>query len=147
MVRSKRLNSVSRFMQHREQNAAQSLASCSQQLERQRLCLDELISYKNQHLRSYQGVIEQRMSSTTLHDYHHFLNHLELAIGQQHQRVEIAGQEYESSKREWEIHKCKVKAVSKVVSRYQNEEKLAESRREQHETDERSQYQGFIDQG
>lgn len=147
MVRSKRLSSVSRFLQHREQDAARSLASCSQQLEGQRLRLDELISYKDQHLRSYQGVIEQRMNSTSLHDYYHFLNHLELAIGQQRQRVEIADQEYKSSKHQWEIHKCKVKAVGKVVSRYQNEEKLAESRREQHETDERSQYQGFIDRG
>ncbi len=110
MVRSKRLNSVSRFMQHREQDAARSLASCSQQLERQRLHLEELISYKNQYLRSYQCVIEERMNSTCLHDYHQFLNHLELAIGQQRQRVEIADQEYESSKHEWEIHKCKVKA-------------------------------------
>ncbi|MCP4409101.1 MAG: flagellar export protein FliJ [Gammaproteobacteria bacterium] len=147
MVRSKRLSSVARLMQHREQDAARQLASCSQQLEGQRLRLDELISYKNQHLHSYQSVIEERMSSTTLHDYHHFLNHLELAIGQQRQRIEIADQEYESSKRAWEIHRCKVEAVGKVVSRYQNEEKIAESRREQLETDEHSQYKGFLDRG
>ena len=140
MARSKRLSSVAKVMQHREQDAARRVGLSAQQRDHQRLRLDELISFKTEYLGQFQSLTKGGTGANVLHDYHQFLNHLELAICQQQQCVEVADNEYESFRREWLTHKSTQKAVDKVVSRYQTQEQVAQSRREQHEIDEYSRY-------
>lgn len=144
MARSKRLNSVAKVMEHREQDAARCVGLSVQQQDRQRLRLEELISFRTEYLRHFQSVAKGGMGATVLHDYHQFLSQLELAICQQQECVEVADNEYEGFRREWLTHKSRLKAVDKVVSRYQTQEQMAESRREQHEVDEYSRYTSGI---
>jgi flagellar FliJ protein len=136
MTRSKRLNSVVKLMNHRQQEAARRLGLCAQQLEQQRQRLQELETYREEYLHSFQDYMQVGMSMSRVSDYHHFIAHLDQAITQQQQSVYNAGKEYESCRQEWLNQRCSVKAMDKVVSRHQADEQRLEGKREQHENDE-----------
>ena len=138
MARSKRLNSVAKLMNHRQQEAAKRLGLCARQLEQQRQRLQELEFYRNEYLQSFQKYIQAGMSMSSINDYHQFIGHLDQAISQQQQNVYEADKIYESCRQEWLGRRCSVKAVDKVVSRYQAQEQQLEGKREQHENDESS---------
>lgn len=129
-------------MNHRQQEAARRLGDCVRQLEQHRQRLQELEIYREEYLRSYQNYIETGMSMVRLSDYHRFIGHLEQAISQQRQNVFDADREYESCRQEWLNRRCSVKAVDKMVSRYQAEEQYLEGKREQNENDESSRRRG-----
>lgn len=147
MTRSKRLGSVAKVMEHREQDAARRVGLSAQHRDRQRLRLQELTSFKSEYLLQFQSLIEIGMGATALHDYHQFLNQLELAINQQQQCVQVADDEYENYRCEWLAHKSRMNAIDKVVNRYQTQEQLAEDKREQHESDEYSRRIGSLRKG
>ncbi len=138
MARSKRLNSVAKLMNHRQQEAAKRLGYCAQQLEQQRQSLHELEVYRNEYLHSFQNNIQAGISMSRVNDYHQFIVHLDQAISQQQQNVYRADKEYASCRQEWLSRRCSVKAMDKVVSRYQAQEQQLEGKREQHENDESS---------
>jgi len=133
---------VAKVMEHREQDAARRVGLSAQQRDHHRQRLDELTSFKSEYLRHFQSLAKSGIGATVLHDYHQFLSQLELAICQQQECVEVADIEYEGFRRDWLSHKSRLKAVDKVVSRYQTQEQIADSRREQHEIDEYSRYKG-----
>ena len=138
MARSKRLNPVLRLMNHRQQEAARRLGAYARQLEQQRQRLQELETYRQEYMQSFQGYILSWMIMSRMGDFHHFIAQLDQAISQQERSVENADKEYESCRQEWLSQRCSAKAVDKVVSRYQAEEQRLEDKREQHVNDESS---------
>lgn len=142
MARSKRLNSVVKLMNHRQQEASRRLENCAQQLQQQRKRLQELEVYKEEYLHGYNNYIQAGMSMSRVNDYHKFIGHLEQAISQQRLKVCNADKEYESCRQEWLSRRCSVKAVDKMVGRYRAEEQRLEGKQEQHENDESSRHFG-----
>ena len=138
MAYTKRLNSVVKLMNHRQQEAARRLGACARQLEQQRQRLQELEGYKLEYMQNFQDHIRSGMSMSRMNDYHHFIAQLDQAISQQEHSVNSADKEYECCRQEWLSQRCSAKAVDKVVSRYQAEERRLEDKREQHVNDESS---------
>ena len=138
MVRSKRLNSVAKLMNHRQQEAARQLGVSAQRLEQQRQRLQELKDYREEYLHSFQIHIQAGMSMSRVNDYHQFIGQLDQAISQQQQNVDNADKECAACRQAWLSRRCSVEAVDKAVSRYQAQEQRLEGRREQQENDESS---------
>lgn len=139
MKKSDRLTPVQRLSESREQTAAKALGKSNQAVQAQEQRLSELEQYRSEY---YQYVQERGAAGVTagkLQDLQRFLNNLNLAIEQQKQVVEMARREQEQMKVHWQQAHGKHQALSNVVDRYREDERLEDGKREQKEIDEHAQ--------
>lgn len=142
MTRSKRMKPVVKVAEGREQAAARVMGEAQRRLSEQEQKLEELISYRAQYTEQFQISGGAGLGAARLQDYRVFLSRLNQAIEQQHQRIEHCQQDCERQRSHWMATRTRSQALDKVVERYQREERRADDRREQRDSDEHGQRSG-----
>jgi len=139
MTRSKRMQPVQRVAQNREQGAVQKLGQSQQNLDAQRVRLEELCAYRDQYTRDFEQSSGSGLGATRIQDYRVFLNRLGEAIRQQEAVLEQCCCQHEQTRQQWVETRTHSQAIDKVVHRYRHDEQRQQDLREQKEQDERAQ--------
>jgi len=137
--RSKRLKPVERFTDEAERDCAQRLAGAQRRLAEAERRHRELRGY----LEEYQNMFAQRgragMGVSGMRDYQTFIARLTEGVQAQQGTVEQLSAECERERAQWLEAAVRRNAVGKVVAQALSEDKKAEERQMQRETDERAQ--------
>ena len=139
MTRSERLAPVQRVLGQTEQQRARDLGEARQRLVAAETKLQDLQQYRQDYERVFQQRATTGQSVMALRDFQVFLARLDQAIQQQGQVAEAARGDVAGRTTRWQSAARQVKAVDSVVGRWQGEERRADDRREQKDTDERAQ--------
>ena len=139
MTRSERLAPVQRVLGQTEQQRARDLGEARQRLVAAETKLQDLQQYRQDYERVFQQRATTGQSVMALRDFQVFLARLDQAIQQQGQIAEAARGDVAGRTTRWQSAAWQVKAVDSVVGRWQGEERRADDRREQKDTDERAQ--------
>ncbi|HXR51595.1 MAG TPA: flagellar export protein FliJ [Steroidobacteraceae bacterium] len=139
MTRSERLAPVQRVLGQTEQQRARDLGEARQRLVAAETKLQDLQQYRQDYERVFQQRATTGQSVMALRDFQVFLARLDQAIQQQGQIAEAARGDVAGRTTRWQSAARQVKAVDSVVGRWQGEERRADDRREQKDTDERAQ--------
>jgi flagellar FliJ protein len=139
MSPSKRLTPVRRVAQSREQKAARHLGQSHRTLQEEETKLKQLKRYHQEYLQRFEEVAKKGISAPQLQEYRAFLEKLDQTIRQQRDVVSASLVDHSSKKDDWRQKHTRTQALNKVVTRYQQQERKAEDRHEQKESDDRSQ--------
>jgi len=139
MTRSERLAPVQRVLGQTEQQRARDLGEARQRLVAAETKLQDLQQYRQDYERVFQQRATTGQSVMALRDFQVFLARLDQAIQQQGQVAEAARGDVAGRTTRWQSAARQVKAVDSVVGRWQGEERRADDRRDQKDTDERAQ--------
>jgi len=139
MTRSERLAPVQRVLGQTEQQRARDLGEARQRLVAAESKLQDLQQYRQDYAQVFQQRATTGQSVMALRDFQVFLARLDQAIQQQTQIAEAARGDVAGRTTRWQSAARQVKAVDSVVGRWQGEERRADDRREQKDTDERAQ--------
>jgi|SRR5579863_1483498 len=139
MKRAQRLQIVQHVVDDLERRRAEALAVSERRLREQEAKLSELESYHAGYLRDFNERAFTGLNSVLARDYQAFLARLDEALRQQSQAVTRARVQRDGELRTWQGAAQRAEGVGQMVKRFQTEEERALERREQHESDERSQ--------
>jgi flagellar protein FliJ len=139
MKRAERLQMVQDVVDGQERRRAEALAASERRVTEGEAKLAELQSYHANYLRGFAVRAESGIDGAMARDYQAFLARLEEAIRQQNQVVIGARAQRDSELQTWQGAAQRAEAVGQMVKRFQTEEERALDRREQNESDERSQ--------
>jgi len=138
LKRSKRLEPLGQVTGEAERECAQRLAGAQARLEDAERRCRELRGY----LAEYQGMFEQRakagMGVTGMRDYQTFIARLTEGVQAQQLVVDQLSAECELERGRWLEAAVRKSAVGKVIAQALNEDRSAEDRQIQLETDERA---------
>ncbi len=139
MKKSQRLAPVLHLEEMKEQAAIKNYAGMREKLVQETDKLQQLIDYRKE----YQLMVVQEgktgISGQRLQSYHHFLNRLSVAIGQQQQQLDSVEQQLKESEQLWLKQRGAAKNMDSLITRYAASERLAADKKEQGEQDERAQ--------
>jgi len=139
VVQSKRLRPVHRVAESREQTAARELGDSRRYVHEQEERLVELRNYHTEYLERFHSAAKLGMSAMQLQEYRAFLSKLERAIREQ-EAVIVDGRNVQQFKKDnWQDKHVRTQALEKVMDRYKQAETKAQDKREQKESDDRSQ--------
>ncbi|MBU1191912.1 MAG: flagellar export protein FliJ [Gammaproteobacteria bacterium] len=137
MTRSKRMQSVVEVTASSERESARVLGELQKRVQAAEQRYQELIRYREDYTQQFAN--GGSLTVARLQDYRIFLSRLNQAVEQQQQLVERAQQDCAKQRQRWmEIH-TRVQALGKVVTRYRDEERSDNDRREQKDSDAQSQ--------
>ena len=139
MSRSKRLGPVADVAARREQHAARSLKESRDILAQSEAQLQGLQAYRQEYVAGFHQASTDGMGAGRMKDYLAFLAKLDEAIDQLRTMIASSNVRCEEDRSQWLATRAKFKALDKIISRYRQEEERNEIRREQRETDDRSQ--------
>jgi flagellar protein FliJ len=139
MTRSKRLVPASRFMDEQERQKAERLSSSERRVADCEAKLAELERYHADYAREFALKAGRGTGAASLRDYQVFLARLTQAISQQTQMLVHARRERDAELQRWQHAARRAKAVGNVMERWRAEERTAEQKRDQRESDERAQ--------
>lgn len=139
MTRVKRLQPVQNLVDGTERRLAQSLAALERRLSEGETKLRDLEQYRSEYETQFIQRAGKGIGATGLRDYQAFLARLVEAIRQQRALVQQARAERDAERRRWQDAAKRAKALGHVVEQWQTEERRSLDRREQRESDERSQ--------
>jgi flagellar FliJ protein len=130
---------VIRIAAERERAAARRLGEARGYLQQQQQRQTELLDYHREYAQRFREAGSIGLGGAQLQSYRVFLAQLDQAIDYQRGVVTRSEEVVAARLREWHETRTRLKALDKVVERYQAEERRCEERREQSETDERAQ--------
>jgi flagellar FliJ protein len=130
---------VQRVLDEKEKVRARELGEARTRLTAAEAKLHDLEQYRRDYEQAFQQRARTGQPVRALRDFQVFLARLDQAIQQQKQIVQAATDEVGGHSTSWKSAALKVKAVDSVVDRWNGEERRAQDRREQKETDERAQ--------
>jgi flagellar FliJ protein len=133
--RADRLQPVVELAVKREKEATQQMADQRNQLAAAEQQLAELRRYREDY-----GVIPSGSNVAGLMNRQQFLQRIDLAIVQQMSEVARRHQALTVAQDKWTDARGRAKALDAVTTRYREQERKAEDRRDQAQADERSQY-------
>ncbi|MCW8943499.1 MAG: flagellar export protein FliJ [Sedimenticola sp.] len=139
MVPSKRFQPVKRVAESRENDAARELGHSQKRMRDQEAKLDDLRRYHQEYLERFEATARQGMSANQMQEYRVFLEKLDVAIREQEKVVLASKSECVSRKEQWKEKRVRTQALGKVMDRFKSAELKVEEKREQDETDDRSQ--------
>jgi flagellar FliJ protein len=139
MKRAQRLEMVQKVVDDQEQRGATALAASERHLTEGEAKLVELRNYHASYVRDFTVRAQGGMDSVMVRDYQTFLSRLDEAVRQQSQLVGRARAQRDGERQTWQGAAQRAQAVGQMVKRFQTEEERALDRREQNESDERSQ--------
>ncbi len=139
MVPSKRFRPVQRVAESREQTAARELGDSRRLVKEQEQRLDELHTYHSEYLERFHKEAAKGISAVQLQEYRAFLAKLERAIKEQESIIDESRNICAFKQEKWQQKHVRTQALGKVVERCQKEERKVVERREQKESDDRSQ--------
>ena len=135
----KRMKPVAEMAQQQAEAAAKSVAECNLVCTNMQKQLDELLSYRDDYANGLCHKGRTGLNAIQIKDYRLFLVRLNKAIEQQQNVLNSAAARLAVSRQEWVEKQQRAQAIDSVVSRYQQEERRACSRRDQQESDEQAQ--------
>lgn len=140
MKRIQRLEMVKKVVDDFERRKAQALAACERGVNESEQKLSQLEAYRASYVRDFTVRAEAGMAAAAARDYQVFLSRLDEALHQQVQVVIGMRAQRDSELQNWQDAAQRAEAIGTTVQRWQVEERRALERREQHESDERSQH-------
>jgi flagellar protein FliJ len=139
MTRSERMAPVQRVLDQKEKDRARELVESRTRLSQAQEKLRDLEQYRQDYEQAFQQRARAGQPVRELRDFQVFLARLDQAIQQQRQIVANHESEVGGHSAQWQSAARQVKAVDSVVERWNGEERRAQDRREQKQTDERAQ--------
>jgi flagellar FliJ protein len=139
MKRTERLVMVKKVVDDHERRKAEALAACERRVSESETKLTELENYRAGYIRDFAVRAQAGMSAAAARDYQVFLARLDEALRQQTQAVIGTRAQRDSEMQNWQDAAQRAEAIGHTVERWQSEERHLLERREQHESDERSQ--------
>ncbi len=139
MKRIERLEMVKKVVDDFERRKAEALAASERRVTESEKKLAELEMYRDGYVREFAIRAQNGMSGAAARDYQAFLARLDDALRQQHQNVIGTRAQRDAELQNWQDAAQRAEAIGTTVKRWQSEERHALERREQHESDERSQ--------
>jgi flagellar FliJ protein len=139
MKRIERLEMVKKVVDDFERRKAEALAVSERRVTESEKKLTELESYRDSYVREFAIRAQQGMTGAAARDYQAFLARLDDALRQQHQHVIGTRAQRDAELQNWQDAAQRAEAIGTTVKRWQSDERQALERREQHESDERSQ--------
>lgn len=137
MTRSKRMQSVVEVTASSERESARALSELQKRVQAAEQRYQELIRYRDDYTQQFAN--GGSLTVARLQDYRIFLGRLNQAVDQQQKLVEAAQQECDRQRQRWMVIHTRVQALSKVVTRYRDEERNDNERREQKDSDAQAQ--------
>ena len=138
MTRSEKLKPAARVAETRERDAARLLGASQRYIAELEGKLEELYRYRDEYAERLRRA-DTRLDANQLADFRAFLTRLNEAIAYQESRVREARVEHEKTRGRWVFTRRKVDALGKVLARCAEEERHDADRREQRDSDDRSQ--------
>lgn len=146
MTKSQRLKPITEIAESHEQDAARSMGERQQYLAGQYARLEEIKAYRAEYVQRMQEAGACGIEAGQMQDYTTFIRRLDEAIVYQYKQISAAEQHLDMSKSNWQALHSRSEALNKVVDRLRDEERRQDDRREQKETDDRSQrYKNIFD--
>ncbi len=130
---------VQKVLDRKEKDRARELGEAQTRLSAAEVKLKDLEQYRQDYEQAFQQRAMAGQPVRALRDFQVFLARLDQAIQQQRQVVAATRNDVSGHSTRWQSAARQVKAVDSVVDRWQGEERVAQDRREQKETDERAQ--------
>jgi flagellar FliJ protein len=139
MQRSQRLDIVKKVVDDFERRKAETLAASERRVAESEKKLADLEAYRDGYVRDFALRAQAGINAAAARDYQVFLGRLDEALRQQTQAVIGTRAQRDSELQNWQDAAQRAEAIGQTVKRWQGEERYALERREQIETDERSQ--------
>jgi flagellar FliJ protein len=139
MKRSERLEMVKKVVDDFERRKAEALATAERRVTESEKKLADLEAYRDGYIHDFAMRARAGIGGAAARDYQVFLGRLEDALKQQAQAVTGARAQRDSEHQNWQDAAQRAEAIGQTVKRWQGEERYALERREQTESDERSQ--------
>ena len=139
MKRVQRMQLVQRATLHAERDRAEALGDAERQVQACQVRLDELTHYRHDYEQSYANPTHAGREISQVRDFQVFLARLSEAISQQRLLLTQACARREAEFAQWRHAAQRAKSVETLADRWQAEDRRADDRREQNESDERAQ--------
>jgi len=139
MKRSERLVMVKKVVDDFERRKAEALAVAERRVNESEKKLSDLETYRDGYVRDFAVRAKAGIAGAAARDYQVFLGRLDDALKQQAQSVTTTRLQRDAERQNWQDAAQRAEAIGQTVKRWQGEERYALDRREQHESDERSQ--------
>ena len=139
MKRSDRLGLVKKVVDDFERRKAEALAASERRVTESEKKLAELEAYRDGYVRDFDLRAKAGIGAAAARDYQVFLGRLDEALRQQTQAVIGTRAQRDAELQNWQDAAQRAEAIGQTVKRWQGEERSALERREQIESDERSQ--------
>ncbi len=139
MKRSERMEMVKKVVDDFERRKAEALAAAERRVSESEHKLAELEAYRDSYVKDFALRAKAGIDGAAARDYQAFLTRLDEALRQQAQIVTSTRAQRDSELQNWQDAAQRAEAIDTTVKRWQSEERYALERREQHESDERSQ--------
>ena len=139
MQRSERLEMVKKVVDDFERRKAEALAASERRVTESEKKLADLEAYRDGYVRDFDLRAKAGISAAAARDYQVFLGRLAEALRQQTQAVIGTRAQRDAELQNWQDAAQRAEAIGQTVKRWQGEERHALERREQIESDERSQ--------
>ncbi len=139
MKRSQRLDMVQRVVDDLERRKAEALAASERRVSENEKKLTELEGYRATYVRDFALRAETGITAASARDYQAFLARLDEALRQQLHLLTGARAQRDAELRNWQGAAQRADAVGQMVKQFKTEEQRALDKREQLESDERSQ--------
>jgi flagellar FliJ protein len=133
------MHTVERVVSDAEKKRAESLGASERRLTECETKLKELQDYQKTYAEQFNARAGAGIGAAGLRDFQTFMARLAEAVKQQTQVVSKARIDRDAELETWRTAAQRSEAVSGVVKRWQTEERRADDRQEQRESDERSQ--------
>jgi flagellar FliJ protein len=139
MKRIERMEMVKKVADDFERRKAEALAASERRVKESENKLAELEAYRDGYVREFAIRAQQGMSGAAARDYQAFLARLDDALHKQQQIIVGTRAQRDAEMQNWQDAAQRAEVIGTTVKRWQGEERHALERREQHESDERSQ--------
>lgn len=139
MKKSQRLDPVIRVAKNREQKAAKAFGESRRLLEKNEAKLVELLGYQQEYTKRYEDIGHNGIGINKINEYRQFLSRLNEAISSQRELIRLKQSDLDRKNTTWRQTRVKHKSIDKIATRYRINEHEDEDRREQADTDDRSQ--------
>jgi len=139
MKRVQRMEMVKKIADDFERRKAEALAASERRVAESEQKLADLEAYRAGYVQDFAVRARAGIDGAAARDYQVFLARLDEALRQQQQAVTATRARRDSERQNWQQAAQRAEAISHTVQRWQGEEQLALERREQSDSDERSQ--------
>lgn len=133
------MQTVERVVSDVEKKRAEALGASERRVSESETKLAELENYQRSYAAQFQANTGATVGAAKLRDFQAFMARLAEAVKQQTQIVHKAKADRDAELKMWQHAAQRAEAVGGLVKRWQTEEQRQDDRREQNESDERSQ--------
>lgn len=136
--KSERMQPIRALAADREQDAVKALGQSRRVLTEHELKLEQLKDYRAEYAKLFQQHGLKGMDGSQLQAYQTFIAQIDTAIRQQRQMIEFASEECAEKREDWQQRHTRTQVMDKAVDRFKQVEQKQEDKRQQKETDDRS---------